>query len=117
MERSLSASNQKCELYFKFLKIRNSKKTEKLLIAGIIPTITDLKYLYIESQVGIYYNTSRSNGANSTKTNVMAAFEKYADSTELNKFAGRFKYSRFLALDQADPSITSSYALIRMRGT
>ena len=99
-----------------FLKSEIQRKLKNYSIAGIIPTITDLKYLYIESQVGIYYNASRSNGANSTKTNVLAALEKYADSTELNKFAGRFKYSRFLAaLDQADPSITSSYALIRMR--
>ena len=99
-----------------FLKSEIQRKLKNYSIAGIIPTITDLKYLYIEAQVGVYYNTSRSSGTNSSKTHVLKAIEQYADSTELNKFAGRFKYSRFLAaLDQSDPSITSSYALIRMR--
>jgi len=99
-----------------FLKSEIQRKLKNYSIAGIIPTITDLKYLYIEAQVGSYYNTSRSSGTSTSKTNVMKALEQYADSTELNKFAGRFKYSRFLAaLDQSDPSVTSSYALIRMR--
>jgi len=99
-----------------FLKSEIQRKLKGYAVAGIIPTITDLKYLYIEADVSVYFDVSKAAGSSTSKSNVMAAIERYSDSAELNKFAGRFKFSRFLAaIDNSDPAVTSSYALIRMR--
>jgi hypothetical protein len=41
---------------------------------------------------------------------------EYADSTELNKFGARFKYSKFLnIIDESHPAITSNITNIIMR--
>ena len=94
--------------------IKNELK--KYSVAGISPEIVDLKYLYLEPQITAYYNTSLAPNSNSVKTIVSDNVIKYSDSSELNKFGARFKYSKFLkVIDESNASITSNITYINMR--
>ena len=85
-------------------------------VAGITPEIIDLKYLYIEPTVNVYYNTNLAPNAASVTTIVSKNIEQYGESTELNKFGARFKYSKFLTvIDESDEAITSNITTIVMR--
>jgi len=89
---------------------------KKYSVAGIVPEILDLKYLYVEFDSTVYYNSNTASSANALKTIVSSNVEKYADSTELNKYGARFKYSKFLKIiDDSNQAITSNITKITMR--
>jgi len=85
-------------------------------VAGIVPEILDLKYLYIESDSSVYYNENLAPGSNYVKTVVSTNINNYANSTELNKYGARFKYSKFQnIIDNSHESITSNITKIQIR--
>ena len=89
---------------------------QKYTVAGIVPEIVDLKYLYLETDSNVYYNPNLAPSANSVKTQVFSSVNTYADSTQLNKFGARFKYSQFLnIIDESNQSITSNITTVIMR--
>ena len=91
-------------------------RLKKYSVAGIIPEILDLKYLYIEANSKVYYNTNLAPNADYVSTLVQTNTNKYADSTELNKYGARLKYSKFLKIiDDSHESITSNITTIQMR--
>ena len=91
-------------------------KLKKYAVAGIVPEILDLKYLYLEVDSKIYYNSNLVSTAEEVSTIVSNNAAKYADSTELNKYGARFKYSKFLnIIDQSHESVTSNITTIQMR--
>ena len=98
------------------IKSNIKNELKKYSVAGISPEIVDLKYLYIEPQITTYYNTSLAPNSNSVKTIVSDNVIKYSDSSELNKFGARFKYSKFLkVVDESNASITSNITYINIR--
>ena len=85
-------------------------------VAGIVPSFVNLKYLYVEVDSYVYYNPNFVGDPNNLKANVVSSITKYAQSEELNKFGGRFKYSNFTSLiDEVDTSITSNITTVRIR--
>ena len=91
-------------------------KLKKYSVAGIVPEILDLKYLYIESNTKVYYNTNLTPSSEFVSTIVQNNVTKYSESTELNKYGARFKYSKFLkVIDDSHESITSNITTIQMR--
>jgi hypothetical protein len=96
---------------------RNIKnQLSKYSVAGIIPEILDLKYLYIEVFSNVYYNTNLSRGASFDKDRIIKNIENFAKSDELNRYGARFKYSKFLNLiDNSTKSITSNITSVQMR--
>jgi len=91
-------------------------KLKKYSVAGIIPEILDLKYLYIEVNSKVYYNTNLAPNADYVSSLVQSNTNKYADSTELNKYGARLKYSKFLKIvDDSHEAITSNITTIQMR--
>jgi len=89
---------------------------KKYSVAGIVTEIVDLKYLYIEIDTSVYYNTNLAPNAAYVKSIVSNNILEYSDSTELNKFGARFKYSKFLKLiDDSHESITSNITRVTMR--
>ena len=89
---------------------------KKYAVAGIIPELLDLKYLYIEVNSNIYYNTNRAPSAAYVSSVVQNNATKYAESSEMNKYGARFKYSKFLnIIDQSNESITSNITTIYIR--
>jgi hypothetical protein len=98
------------------IKDNLKNKLRKYSIAGIVPEIVDLKYLYVEYDVTAYVNSNLSPGASTVKSIISSNIEQYANSTELNKYGARFKYSKFLKIvDDSHPSITSNITKIVMR--
>ena len=91
-------------------------KLRKYSVAGIVPEFLDLKYIYIEVDSTVYYNTNAAPNADYVKSIVSSNINAYADSTELNQFGARFKYSKFLKIiDDSNVSITSNITKIVMR--
>jgi len=91
-------------------------KLKKYAVAGIIPEILDLKYLYIEVNSKIYYNSNLAPSAAYVSSLVQNNSTKYAESSEMNKYGARFKYSKFLnIIDQSNESITSNITTIYIR--
>ena len=98
------------------LKENIKLKLKKYAVAGIVPEILDLKYLYIEVNSKVYYNTNLAPSSAAVSTIVSNNAEKYADSTELNRYGARFKYSKFLKIiDDSHQSVTSNITIINMR--
>ena len=91
-------------------------KLKKYSVAGIVPEILDLKYLYLEVNSKIYYNTNLAPSAAFVSTICQNNANKYAESSELNKYGARFKYSKFLKiLDSSHESVTSNITTVAMR--
>ena len=88
----------------------------KYSVAGIVPEIVDLKYLYVEFDSTIYYNSNLVTSGEIVRTTVSQNITKYADSSELNRYGARFKYSKFLKIiDDSSNAITSNITKVRMR--
>ena len=85
-------------------------------VAGIVPEILDLKYLFIETNSKVYYNTNLAPSASFVSTKVQRDLTSYAESSELNKYGARFKYSQFLkVIDSSHESVTSNITTVEMR--
>ena len=91
-------------------------KLKKYAVAGIVPEILDLKYLYIEVNSKVYYNTNLAPNADFVSSIVQNNANRYSESTELNRYGARFKYSKFLKIiDDSHESVTSNITTIQMR--
>jgi len=98
------------------IKDNIKRELKKYSVAGIVSEIVDLKYLYVEVNSNVYYNPNLAPSGNSLKTNILSNINSYADSTELNRFGARFKYSKFLNLiDNSHNAITSNITNVVMR--
>ena len=98
------------------IKENIKRDLKKYAVAGIVPEILDLKYLYLEVTSNIYYNTNQALSASEISTIVQNNVEAYADSSELNKYGARFKYSKFLKIiDDSHEAITSNITSVAMR--
>ncbi len=94
--------------------IKNELK--KYTVAGIVPEIVDLKYLYVEADSKVYYNTNLVPTPDVASDAILSNITAYSDSTELNRFGARFKYSKFLTLiDNSYQAITSNITNITIR--
>ena len=72
--------------------------------------------MYVEVDSSVYYNTSLTANVNELKTNITNSLQAYSDSVELNKFGGRFKYSKVLnVIDSVDRAITSNITKVKIR--
>ncbi len=92
------------------------QKLKSYAVAGIVPEFIDLKYLYVELNTTPYYNPSLNDDSDNLKTNVSNALTQYSRSIDVNKFGGRFKYSKAVSLiDSVDSSITSNITLVKIR--
>ena len=91
-------------------------KLKKYAVAGIVPEILDLKYLFIEVDSKIYYNSNLAPSGEYVSTLVQQNTESYAESTELNRYGARFKYSKFLkVIDESDAAVTSNITTLQIR--
>ena len=98
--------------------IKNNLNTmlRKYSVAGIVTEIQDLKYLYIETHINAYYNPSLAANSDAVKAVVSNNINSYADSSEMNQYGAKFKYSKFQAVvDNSNDSITSNITKIEIR--
>jgi len=91
-------------------------KLKNYSLSGINQKILDLKILYVELESYVYYNASQVTNIEDLKTRVTNGLQTYADSRDINKFGGRFKYSKVLSvIDNIDSSITSNITKVKIR--
>ena len=91
-------------------------RLKQYAIAGINQTIIDLKVLYVEIDSSIYFNNNQISDVDDLRTSVIDALSIYSQDVDINKFGGRFKYSKILQLiDRVDSAITSNITKIKIR--
>ncbi len=93
-----------------------STQLKQYSIAGIKPEIVDLKYLYVEVDSAVYYNTNSISNVTDLRTSVLKTLTTYSKSTDINAFGGRFKYSKVVGLiDDSARGVTSNITKVKMR--
>ena len=98
------------------IKENIKRQISKYSVAGIITEIVDLKYLYVETDSQVYYNSNKAPNSSFVSSLVTQNSNRYADSTELNKFGARFKYSKFQRIvDESHESVTSNITIVDIR--
>jgi hypothetical protein len=99
-----------------FNKQEIKNKLKQYSVAGVNPEIVDLKILYVEIDSSIYYNYAQVSSVENLKTKVIKSLTSYAQSTDLNAFGGRFKYSKVLqVIDNTDTAVTSNITKVIIR--
>ncbi|NRA93878.1 MAG: baseplate wedge protein [Psychroserpens sp.] len=85
-------------------------------VAGINQKIVDLKILFVEIDAFVYYDTTKVSNAENLKSEVIDSLNTYSKSIDLNKFGGRFKYSKTQkVIDDTDIAITSNITRVIVR--
>ena len=99
-----------------FDKTQIKNKLKNYAIAGINSEIVDLKILYVELNSTIYYNPAQVASSANLRTSIVSSLSQYANNVEINKFGGRFKYSKLNTLiDRVDNGITSNITKVIIR--
>ena len=99
-----------------FDKTQIKNKLKNYAIAGINSEIVDLKILYVELDSTVYYNPSQVASDLNLRSNIISALRLYGQNIEINKFGGRFKYSKINQLiDRVDDGITSNITKVIIR--
>ena len=99
-----------------FDKSQIKSKLKNYAIAGINSEIVDLKILYVEIDSNVYYDPSKVGSPITLRTNVINALQNYSTNVEMNKFGGRFKYSKVNQLiDRINDGITSNITKVIIR--
>ena len=98
-----------------FDKQNIQSKLKNYSLSGINQKIIDLKVLYVEIDSAVYYNSSQVSNVNEVKSNVISILNTFSASN-INKFGGRFKYSKLgQIIDGSDSSITSNITRVIIR--
>ena len=99
-----------------FDKTQIKNKLKNYAIAGINSEIVDLKVLYVELDSTIYFNPAQVASDKNLRTSIINSLNSYANNIEINKFGGRFKYSKVSTLiDRVDNGITSNITKVILR--
>ena len=70
----------------------------------------------MEVNTTAYYNSSQIASASNLRTGIINSLTEYANNVEINKFGGRFKYSKVSTLiDRVDNGITSNITKVIVR--
>ena len=113
---SITIKPKNGEFVSDFDKTQILSKLKNYSLTGINQKILDLKLLYVELESFVYYDPSKISTVSNLKTKIINGLTTYGQSTDLNKFGGRFKYSKVLnVIDNIDNSITSNITRIKIR--
>ena len=99
-----------------FNKEQILSKLKQYSVSGINQKITDLKILYVELDSSVYFDYSQVSSLDELKTSVTNSLQKYSESLDLNKFGGRFRYSKTQqVIDNTSTAITSNITKVIIR--
>jgi len=99
-----------------FTKSQILSKLKDYSVAGVNQRIEDLKLLFIELQSTVFFNAAQVSDVNQLQSDVTSSLNTYADSIDLNKFGGRFKYSKTVKIiDNTNEAITSNITRVIIR--
>ena len=113
---SITIKPKNGEFVSDFDKTQILSKLKNYSLTGINQKILDLKLLYVELESFVYYDPSKISTVSNLKTKIINGLTTYAQSTDLNKFGGRFKYSKVLnVIDNIDNAISSNISRVIIR--
>jgi hypothetical protein len=99
-----------------FDKTQILQKLKSYSLTGINQQIVDLQVLYVEVESFIYYNSTAVSNVNDLRTKITSALTTYSRSGDVNRFGGRFKYSKVLnVIDNIDRAISSNITRVKIR--
>jgi hypothetical protein len=100
-----------------FNKNQILSKLRQYSVSGINQKIVDLKLLFIELESSVYYTDSFVSNVEELKTKIINTLTQHSKSVNLNKFGGRFKYSKTQQIiDSVDRNaITSNITKVIIR--
>lgn len=91
-------------------------KLKKYSVSGIKVNFVNIDVLYVELDSTVYYNSNLISNESDLKTSISNSLVSYSNSSDLNKFGGRFKYSKVTGLiDSTNASITSNISKVKIR--
>ena len=92
-------------------------KLKTYSVASVEPVIVDPSILYIELHSQIFYDGSITDQTTAQiRDKVISSLQNYLDASGLEKFNGKFRYSKAVGvIDAADRSITSNLTSVTMR--
>ena len=94
--------------------IKNDLK--KYTVAGIKQEFIDLKYLFVEYESTVSYDSGFVPDQQQLRSRILSAIESYSKSADINSFGGRLKYSKLVStIDKVDTAITSNITNIVMK--
>ena len=89
---------------------------KKYTVAGIKQEFIDLKYLYVEYESTVSYDSGYIPNKQELHSRILSSIETYAKSSDINSFGGRLKYSKLVSIiDRVDTGITSNITKIVMK--
>ena len=113
---SITIKPKNGEFVSDFDKTQILSKLKGYSLTGINQKILDLKLLYVELESFVYYDLSKISTVSNLKTRIINGLTTYGKSTDLNKFGGRFKYSKVLnVIDKIDDAIASNISRVIIR--
>jgi hypothetical protein len=99
-----------------FDKSQILSKLKNYSLSGINQQLLDLKILYVEADIFAYYDNTKVSDVNNLKTRISNTLTTFSKSINLNRFGGRFKYSKLgQVIDNVDTAITSNITRITIR--
>ena len=99
-----------------FAKTQILNDLKQYTISGIKQELSDLKLLFVEVDSDVFYDSSKAKDVESIRSNIITSLNQHSKTVDMNKFGGRFKYSKILQIiDNVDNSITSNITRVRMR--
>ena len=113
---SITIKPKNGEFVSDFDKTQILSKLKSYSLTGINQKILDLKLLYVELESFVYYDPSKVSTVSNLKTKIINGLTTYGQSTDLNKFGGRFKYSKVInVIDNIDNAISSNISRVIIR--
>ena len=93
------------------------KELKKYVVASVEPKLVDPSILYVEIDSKIYYDgTVTDQTPANIRDKAIGAFQQYISTSDTEKFNGKFRYSKAVAvIDNADVSIGSNLTSVTMR--
>jgi len=90
---------------------------KKYVVASVEPVIVDPSILYVELTSKIYYNSLLTDETPAQiRDRVIGSVQSYLDTSDTEKFNGKFRYSKMVAvIDDTDRSVNSNLTSVMMR--
>jgi hypothetical protein len=93
------------------------KEIKNYSVLSVIPEILDPSFVYLEFDSFVYFDVNRTRRTSQELNElVKKTIFAFGSSKDINRFNGKFKYSKLVAeIDDSDVGITSNITRIRLR--
>ena len=93
------------------------EELEKYTVASVQPVLINPSILYVEMTSKVYYDRTKTDETPAQiRDKVIASVQSYLDTSDTEKFNGKFRYSKAIAvIDDADAAINSNLTSVTMR--